>query len=242
MTVRNDNAINRDTPPSLARQEGEGFGVIWDMDGTMVDTAELHFQAWKETAAELGRPFTREDFQATFGRRNPDILHILFGERFSEAEIAALGNRKEEKYRAAARHGVELLPGVGELLAALHASGFRQAIGSSAPRANLELILNLTGTQQFFHAIVGMEDVQRGKPDPQVFLVAAERVQIAPQKCLVLEDAVAGVQAAKAGGMKCIAVRFVGHHGETSLREAGAERVVETLREVTANLVRNLWI
>jgi beta-phosphoglucomutase len=241
MTVTDEIQATRHTPPSLVTQEGEGFGVIWDMDGTMVDTAELHFQAWRETAAELGRPFTREDFQATFGRRNPDILHILFGQRFTAAEFAAVGDLKEEKYRAAARSGVELLPGVRDLLQALHASGFRQAIGSSAPRANLDLILELTGTQRYFQSLVGMEDVQRGKPDPQVFLVAAQRLQLVPENCLILEDALAGIQAAKAGGMKSIAVRFVGHHGEEALREAGAEMVVHTLKEVSVVAVRRLW-
>ena len=241
MSVTNDNIMTFDTPPSLAVPEEEGFGVIWDMDGTMVDTAELHFQAWKETAAELGRPFTRADFQATFGLRNPEIIPLLFGDRFSLAEINAFGDLKEERYRAAARSGVVLLPGVGELLAALHAEGFMQGIGSSAPRANLELILEMTGTRRYFQTLVGMEDVQRGKPDPQVFLVASQRLCRSPAKCLVFEDAVAGVQAAKAAGMKCIAVRFAGHHGEESLWEAGADMVFETLSELTTTTVGNLW-
>jgi beta-phosphoglucomutase len=210
------------------------------MDGTMVDTAELHFQAWQETAAELGRPFSRPDFQATFGRRNPDILHILFGQRFNDAEMAKIGERKEEKYRAAARHGVEPLPGVRKLLADLQAAGFLQAIGSSAPRANVELILRLTQTASYFQSLIGMEDVQRGKPDPQVFLTAAAQLHIPPERCIVLEDAVAGIQAAKAGGMKCIAVRFVGHHGEDALRDAGADAVVATLEEVSAAMVHRL--
>src|SRR5262245_3223364 len=108
---------------------GGTMAALWDMDGTLVDTAELHFQAWEEVCGELGRPFSRADFAATFGRRNPEILSFLFGERFGPDEVAKLGDHKEELYRAAARRvGVVLLPGAGRLLDGLHAAGFRQAI------------------------------------------------------------------------------------------------------------------
>jgi beta-phosphoglucomutase len=216
------------------------FAAIWDMDGTLVDTAELHFEAWLETCRELGRGFTRDEFAATFGRRNPEIIRVLFGDRFDERESARIGDRKEEMYRAAAAKGVALLPGVGALLDGLHRLGFRQAIGSSAPRANLDLILERTGSARFFAAVVGMEDTQRGKPDPQVFQVAAARLGAAPQRSLVFEDAVAGVQAAKAGGMRCVAVRFVAHHPEAALRAAGADLIVSSLEQVTTATVLEL--
>jgi beta-phosphoglucomutase len=210
------------------------FAVIWDMDGTLVDTAELHFAAWEAVARELNQPFSRADFAATFGKRNPEILRQLYGNRFSVKEIANLGERKEVYYRAAARRqGVEPLPGVMRLMKELHEAGFRQAVGSSAPRANLDLVLQLTKLVTFFDALVSMEDTERGKPDPQVFLVAAAKMDIPPSRCLVVEDAVAGVQAAKAGGMICIAVRFVGHHPEAKLKDAGADLVVKSLEEVS---------
>src|SRR5262245_21439040 len=97
-----------------------GLAVIWDVDGTLVDTAELHYRAWVQLAKELQKPFTRADFVATFGRRNPEILRQLFGNHLSDREVAELGDRKEDLYRAAARHGVELLPGVRQLLDGLH--------------------------------------------------------------------------------------------------------------------------
>ncbi len=214
--------------------------VIWDVDGTLVDTAELHFQAWCTLCAELDRPFTRADFAATFGRRNPEILQHLFGNRFAADEIAVLGERKEKLYRAAARAGVQLLPGVRPLLEALHLEGIRQAIGSSAPLANIDLILDATGSRGFFDGISSSEDTTRGKPDPQVFLVAARKVEVAPSQCVVVEDAPAGVQGARAGGMKCIAVTFVGHHSEATLRSAGANLVVPTLETVSAQTIRKL--
>ncbi len=214
--------------------------VIWDVDGTLVDTAELHYQSWVELARQLNQPFTRADFTATFGRRNPEIIHQLFGHHYSDAEVADLGHRKEDLYRAQAAKGVELLPGARHLLTSLHQAGFRQAIGSSAPRENIELIMRLTRTEAIFEAVVSMEDTDRGKPDPQVFLIAAARVGAQPRRCVVFEDAVAGVQAAAAGGMRCVAVRFVGHHPPEKLQAAGADLVVQTLEEVDVNTVRRL--
>ena len=213
--------------------EPRACGVIWDVDGTLVDTAEMHFAAWLKLAGEIGKPFTRADFAATFGRRNPEIIRTLFGEH-ADAEVAELGERKEQYYRAAAREGVSLLPGARQLLEGFRRLGARQAVGSSAPRANLDLILELTQTRDFFDAIVSAEDTTRGKPDPQVFLVAADRLGIEPARCVVFEDAIAGVEAAKAGGMKCVAVRFVGHHPAEKLQAAGADRVVGSLEEITA--------
>jgi beta-phosphoglucomutase len=221
--------------------EANGYGVIWDMDGTLVDTAELHFEAWRVTCAELGRDFSRAEFAATFGRRNPDIMDFLFPGRFSAAEVDRIGERKEQLYRAAAeRLGVTPLPGVRQLMEGLNRLGVKQAIGSSAPRANLDLILRLTGIERFLSAVVSAEDTTRGKPDPQVFLVAAQRLGVEPRRCLVFEDAPAGVAAAKAGGMKCIAVRFAGHHSADKLAQAGGDRVVASLEEVSAEEVLRL--
>ena len=214
--------------------------AIWDMDGTLVDTAEQHFRAWVDVCREKGRDFTRADFAATFGRRNPEILAYLFGDSLGRGEAEAFADRKEELYRDAARHGVDLLPGVAALMEGLHQLGFKQAIGSSAPRANLELILELTGIDRYLGAVVGSEDTTRGKPDPQVFLVAAQRLGVEPKDAVVFEDAVAGVQAARAGGMRCIAVSFVGHHPPEKLREAGADVVVVSLAELDAAKVARL--
>jgi beta-phosphoglucomutase len=220
--------------------ENRSGAVIWDVDGTLVDTAELHFQAWVTLTNERKLPFTRADFAATFGRRNPEIIRQLFGKERSDREVAELGNKKEELYREAAGRGVKLVWGARGLLEALEGAGFRQAIGSSAPRANLDLILRLTGTERFFEAIVSMEDIQRGKPDPQVFELAAQRLGTPAARCVVIEDAVAGVQAAKAGGMKCIAVRFAGEHSESALAKAGADLVVASLEQVKVETVREV--
>lgn len=217
------------------------WAVLWDMDGTLVDTAELHFEAWRRLCDGLSRAFTRADFTATFGRRNPEIFQYLFPGGISDADAARLGDEKEDMYRAAARNkGVDLLPGAGELMADLASSGARQAIGSSAPVANLDLILELTGIGSRLGARVGMEDTRRGKPDPEVFLVAARRLGVAPARCVVFEDAVAGIEAATAAGMRSVGVTHVGHHPAEALLAAGASLVLPTLAAVSARDVMAL--
>ena len=208
------------------------WALLWDVDGTLVDTAELHFQAWLILARELGKPFTRADFAGTFGWRNPEIIPKLFGREYDDEQINLLSDRKEDLYRAEAEKGVALLPGAKRLLDAVIASGGRQAIGSSAPRRNIDLILRITQTAPLFSAIVAMEDTRRGKPDPEVFLLGAKQTGVLPERCIVLEDAPAGIQAAKAGGMRAVGVAFVGHHPAERLQTAGADLVVKSLEEV----------
>jgi len=215
--------------------------IIWDVDGTLVDTAEQHFRAWTRLAAEISQPFTRADFAATFGMRNPEILRKLFFPDADDERCRVLGERKEDLYRASVREeGTQLLPGVARLLAAFADAGWPQAVGSSAPPGNLDLLLGLTGTRRYFGAVVTGDDVNRGKPDPEVFLIAAAKLGVAPNRCVVFEDAVAGVEAAKAGGMRCVAVTFVGHHSAVKLRAAGANIAVSSLEEITVEQVAGL--
>lgn len=216
------------------------WALIWDVDGTLVDTAELHFQAWLTLARELGKPFTRADFAATFGWRNPEIIPKLFGQEIDDEQINLLGDRKEDLYRAEAEKGVALLPGTRQLLEAVIASGARQAIGSSAPRRNIDLILRITQTAPLFSAVVAMEDTRRGKPDPEVFLLGAKQLGVLPERCIVLEDAPAGIRAAKAGNMRAVGVAFVGHHPVEKLQAAGADLVVKSLEAVSVNRLLEL--
>jgi beta-phosphoglucomutase len=215
--------------------------IIWDVDGTLVDTAEQHFRAWKKLATEIGHAFGRAEFAATFGMRNPEIVRQLFEPGASDARCTDLGERKEDFYRATVREeGTNLLPGVARLLDEFAAAGWLQAVGSSAPPGNLDLLLGLTDIRRFMAAIVSGNDVSKGKPDPEVFLTAASNIGVEPRHCIVFEDAVAGVQAAKAGGMACLAVTFVGHHPAEKLKAAGANLVVGSLDEVTLEQVAAL--
>lgn len=218
---------------------GDRYGILWDLDGTLVDTGELHYAAWVRLAERHALPFTRADFTATFGWRNPEIIPHIFGVTDAD-DVARMGDWKEASYREVAVRGVELLPGVGSLLESAAQAGFLQAIGSSAPRNNLELLIDITDTRRYFGAVVSMEDTRRGKPDPEVFLLAASRLGLEPPKCCVVEDAPAGIRAGNAGGMRTIGVTVAGHHTAEELYEAGADLVVATMESVGARDVARL--
>ena len=214
------------------------YAVIWDVDGVLIDSGEQHRRAWEQLAREEGLPYSDAAFWATFGMRNADIFPRMFGVSGPPERIVALGGRKEAIYRALLAENAVALPGAKELLAALHAAGYRQALGSSAPPANLEAILSLLGIASFLNAIVSGEQVAHGKPAPDIFLAAAERLNIPPAHCLVIEDAPAGVAAAHAGGMRCLAVRRAGQPDAPGLDAADA--LVDALTDASVSLVDRL--
>ncbi len=181
--------------------------VLWDMDGTLVDSAEYHWQAWRDTMSREGSPITYEQFRATFGQRNDSILRQWLGEKTASELIQRIGDAKEVLYRQHVREkGISPLPGALEWIHLLHRKSWGQAIASAAPRANIETILDVLQASQCFQAIVSADDVHRGKPDPEVFLIAATQLGVAPQHCIVVEDAEHGIEAARAAGMKSIGV------------------------------------
>ena len=180
----------------------------------------------REVLAAEGFKLTRERFAESFGRRNDATLREYFGEEFPLSEIDRIGSIKEERYRdMVRRHGVNLLPGVGHWLARLKADGWRQALASSASLLNIEAILGELEVAHFFDATVSAEDVKTGKPDPEVFLVAAARVSAPPSRCVVIEDSPAGIEAAHLAGMRVIGVQS----SHTSLP---ADIVVRTLEQL----------
>jgi len=200
--------------------------ILWDMDGTLLDSAEYHWLAWQDSLHAEGYNVTREQFEASFGQRNDTILRGYFGPELTDDEIARIGGDKEARYRNQVRErGIDLLPGVQRWLARLSAKGWRQAIASAAPLANVEAIVAALEIGPFFDAFVSAEDVQRGKPDPQVFLIAAERLAVAPARCVVVEDAPAGLEAARRAGMRAIGVR-------TTHADLRADIVVDTLDDL----------
>ena len=187
--------------------------VLWDMDGTLVDSAEYHWQAWRDSMSREGLPVTHRQFLATFGQRNDSILRQWLGEKAKPELIQRIGKAKEALYRRLVReHGISPLPGALEWVNLLHRRSWGQAIASAAPRANVETILDVLRASECFEAIVSAEDVHRGKPDPEVFLIAATKLGVAPEHCIVVEDAEHGIEAARAAGMKSIGVSQNGKH------------------------------
>lgn len=206
------------------------YAALWDVDGVIIDSGEQHRQAWAALARENGFPYSDEAFWATFGMRNSDIIPALFGVS-DPARVAALGARKEALYRELVRREATALPGARELLAALHTAGYRQALGSSAPVANIETIISLLDIGSFLDGFVSGEHVAHGKPAPDIFLAGAALLGVEPARCVVFEDAPAGVAAAKAGGMRCVAVRRAGQPDAPGLE--AADRVVDSLLDLS---------
>ena len=181
--------------------------VIWDLDGTLVDSVAHHWEAWRVVMEAEGFHFTHEQFVADFGQRNDEILRHRWCPHLADEEIQRIALAKEELYREAVRtKGIELLPGAAYWLQTLPANGWLQALGTSAPRGNIVTIFEALGVSQFFDAVSSSEDVKRGKPHPDVFLAAAQKLKVEPAHCVVIEDAPAGIEAAERAGMKTIGV------------------------------------
>lgn len=201
--------------------------AIFDHDGVLVDSLQFHVDSWLELGRRQGLPITPEFVRETFGRTNPDILRQLLGQELNDEVIRHYGDLKELCYREIACERLELMAGVRDLLDALTDAGARLAIGSSGPRANLELTVTACGLNGRFAAIAALEDVRRGKPDPEVFLVAARKAGVPPSRCVVFEDAPFGIEAAKAAGMVAIGVGTT--HPIDQLAAHGADQVVPDL-------------
>ena len=210
--------------------------VIWDMDGVIVDTAPYHFKAWQYVFQKKGVDFTEHDFRRCFGQRNDTIIRTTLGEDISQSEMDVIASEKEENYRQRVKHNVMPLPGAIELIKLLREHGFAVALASSAPIENIRLVLRALDTEHIFQVIVFGREVSEGKPSPQGFLLAAEKLAIEPKNCIVIEDAIAGVAAAKRAGMHCIAVTNT--HPRESLTEA--DLVVSTLEAVSVRDLEKL--
>jgi beta-phosphoglucomutase len=187
-------------------------GVLWDLDGTLIDSAGLHWIAWSDTLASEGRSVHPGDFADSFGKRNDEILHALFGAGIAPEWIERVSEAKEQAYRRLLRErGLEALPGAFEWLSRLREAGWKQALASSAPRPNIDAAFHALGLEPYLDAVVSADEVGRGKPDPAIFLEAARRLGLAPGRCVVVEDAPAGLEAARRAGMPSIGV-LSSHH------------------------------
>jgi beta-phosphoglucomutase len=218
----------------------QDYAVLWDVDGVLIDSAEQHRTSWQLLAEENGFAYSDERFWATFGRRNADVIPSMFGTGYPPEMVARLADRKEELYRQLLSAEAEPLPGATELMAALHVAGYRQALGSSAPRENIVLVIRLLGIGSYLDGSVSGEEVAEGKPAPDIYLAAAKQVGVAPDHCLVIEDAVAGIEAAHAASMRCLAVRRRGVPDAAGL--ALADYLVTTLADADVALVDHLLL
>jgi beta-phosphoglucomutase len=209
--------------------------VLWDLDGTLVDSEEYHWRAWRETLDREGVVITYQDFRSSFGQRNDIIVRQWFGQNTQVENIERIGRAKEVRFRELVRlGGLSPLPGAAEWVERLHEQGWLQAVASSAPRLNVETVLDALRFQGWFEATVSAEDVKDGKPDPQVFLVAASRLRAEPHGCIVVEDAEAGVEAARRAGMRSIGV---GKNAPSLGADMGAGRLSDLPSDAFSSLL-----
>ena len=185
---------------------GRNRAVLWDLDGTLVDSEEFHWLSWRDTMRGEGVELSYEQFLASFGQRNDRILGGWLPNAAAD-HARRVGEQKEAEYRRLVEaHGLKPLPGAREWLVRLRDAGWKQSIASSAPGENVVVMLRVLGLDPYLDAIVSAEDVTIGKPDPQVFLKAAEKLGVPPSRCVVVEDAAAGVEGGRRGGMRTIGV------------------------------------
>ncbi len=215
------------------------YGVIFDVDGVLVDTGPFHFESWVKMANEIGKKFTKKFFDLTFGQQSVPITRKLVGPKVEQHLVEKWASLKEQYYREMVKDKLEPLPGVLNLIKDLKDKKFKLAIGSSGPPENVELVLATLNLTQNFDVIITAAEVEKSKPEPDVFLIAAQQLKLDPKNCIVIEDAPVGIEAAKRASMPVIALRTT--HCNVDLLDANL--IVNDLRSVNiADIIRLLNI
>lgn len=214
----------------------ETLGVLFDMDGVLVDSYQAHLLSWRRLAERHGVEMTEEQFAQTFGWTSRQIIRHYWPQRVRPEDVPIWDAEKEALYREILLEDFPEMPGAGDLIASLHAAGFRMAIASSGPPENVRAVLDrLPHRERIAAAVDGMQ-VTRGKPDPEVFLLAAEKIDLPAARCAVIEDAPAGIEAARRAGM--IAIALTGTVEAPRLADAHA--IVDSLAELTPRRIADL--
>ncbi len=190
------------------------IGIIFDLDGTLVDSFDPHLQSWKIVSRRYGFDFPDAVFMEIFGSLNCDYLPKILGDRATPELVEEIDLALETTYREIIARKFPAMPGAEELVRSLHEAGYRIAVGSSAPKANVDAAIRGLGIAPLLSAVVCQDDVERVKPDPAIFLTAAKRMGIPPENCVVVEDSTFGIAAAKAAGMFCIGIQSGQHRPE----------------------------
>ncbi|UCD02337.1 MAG: HAD family phosphatase [Promethearchaeota archaeon] len=212
------------------------YCVIFDMDGVLADTGSLHFESWVKMAKGISLEFTRELFNETFGQQSPAIIRKLVGSEVDNNLVVKWANLKELYYRKMVKDKLTPLPGVIRIIKELKSEGFKLAVGSSGPPENVDLLLTKLKIKKYFNVVITAAEVEKGKPEPDVFLMAANYLNINPKNCIVIEDAPVGIEAAKRAGMLSVALTTT--HDKEELLDANL--VVSDLSNITISDIKKL--
>lgn len=198
-------------------------GVIFDMDGVLIDSHPVHRLAWRKFLATLGKNVSEKQLDFILeGRRRNEILRFFLGD-ISEDAIAEYGRRKEDFFQQNFQD-VKLVPGISAFLEVLQHAGMKTGIATSASSYRTRQTLELLHLQNTFATVVTADEVTEGKPNPEVYQLAAQRMSLHPEQLLVMEDAPSGIQAARSAGIRCIGVS--NSDRASALRQAGADCVI----------------
>ena len=211
--------------------------VLFDMDGVIADTMQYHYSAWRDILKTMGVTLTEDEFRPLFGQRHDNIIRYALGNKMTYEEIEALSNKKQALYRERVAKDIRPLPGAIELIESLKKNHIKTALASSATPENVDIIMRGLGIGDRFQAYVNGPEVAEGKPSPLIFQLAAKKLGAPPSSCVVIEDAIAGVTAAKDGGMKCVAV--TNSHPRAKLKNA--DLTVDSLVEVNIAVLKGLF-
>jgi HAD superfamily hydrolase (TIGR01509 family) len=210
--------------------------IIFDLDGVVIDSEALWFQAGKELCAEYGHEYTKELYKHVMGGNGPRVIKNAFKLKDSEEQVF---RRLVGKFISLVeRHGVKTMPGIHALLERTK-KGFLLALASSSPQDRIDFFIDKTGLRNYFSAIISGSIIENTKPAPDIFLLTAEKLRVKPDQCVVIEDSPNGVKAAKSAGMRCIALKNP-NIPETELRKAMSDIIISNLDEITEKLLKGL--
>jgi beta-phosphoglucomutase family hydrolase len=217
------------------QKKGLTYAVIFDMDGVIVDNMKYHKKAWEMFLKIHAPGMDVEEFSMHFGKVNKDLLKIVFQREISDEEESQFGDEKEALYRKLYAEDIVPTEGLVGFLEELNENGVKAAVASAAPKINVDFVFEKTGLRQYFDVSIDADDVTRGKPDPEIYLKAAEKLNCHPEACLVFEDSMPGIQAGRKAGMKVIGVAT--SHPAELLNET--EFVITDFTEINVKTVRN---
>jgi beta-phosphoglucomutase len=211
-------------------------GVIFDMDGVLVNSYHAHYESWRILGRHHGREIDEQAFAATFGQTSREIIRGYWGDTVGDAQVAQFDQEKEALYRDILRKHFPEMPGVNDFLTSLHEAGFALAIGSSGPPENVQVVRQCLRAGALFQASVNGMDVRHGKPEPDIFLTAARRLNLPPNRCAVVEDAPVGVEAARRAGMTVVAITGTASREKLS----AADLVIDDFTELSAQIIEQI--
>jgi beta-phosphoglucomutase len=216
----------------------DSFAVIFDMDGTLMDNNPWHFEAWRCFCGKIGRDLDKSEYQMNIsGKLNRDILQYLLGSQISPEDAIAFGEQKETLYRQLYTPHIKPLNGLLTLLEDLRKNRIPSGIATSALPENIRFAMDFLELTSFFDIIVDQTWIKKGKPDPEIFLLAANALQTPPAACLVFEDSISGIRGAVAAGMHPLGITT--SCSPDQLVNAGAERCLADYEGLTTGVLRS---